>query len=163
MPGVPTGIHLRGCWQFGLSTGRAERHISPVKWRRRNDVGRTLLAVNPADVLGTSGVAAAAFERVAGLLDEIGPYSVRSTQSQVALRGRRGFAYLWRPARYLRGPVAEAVLSIALPAADPSPRWKQVTRVSSRIWMHHLELRDPIVDIDEEVAGWLRAAWEAAA
>jgi hypothetical protein len=120
-------------------------------------------APQPSDVLGAAGVAAAAFQRVTGLMDRIGPYTVRTTDSQVALRRRRGFAYFWRPGRYLRNPAAEAVLSLALPAADPSRRWKQVTRVAPRIWMHHLELRDPSADIDDEVAGWLRAAWEAAA
>jgi hypothetical protein len=119
--------------------------------------------MTPADVLGSTGPGANAYAAVTRLLDGIGPYSVRPTKSQVAFRRRRGFAYLWRPGRYLRNPAAEVVLSIALPAADPSGRWKEVNQVSSRITMHHLELRDPLGDLDAEVAGWLRAAWEAAA
>ena len=96
-------------------------------------------------------------EALAGL----GPVEVRVGRSQVAFRRRRGFAYLWRPDRWLRGPVAEVVLSIALERADPSPRWKQVAHPSPRIWMHHLELRS-VDDVDDQVRTWLAEAYEAA-
>jgi len=70
--------------------------------------------------------ALAVFEKVRAVLDKVVPFEVRTTKSQVALRRRRGFAYIWIPGRYLRKPAAEVVLSIALGRHDDSPRFKQV-------------------------------------
>ena len=53
------------------------------------------------------------------------------------------------------------MLSLAFPARDGSPRWKQITEVTPGRFMHHLELRSE-AEIDEEVRGWLRRAWEEA-
>ena len=46
------------------------------------------------------------------------PVEVRTTKSQVAFRGRRAFAWLWRPGQYLAHPDAEIVLSLALARRD---------------------------------------------
>lgn len=96
---------------------------------------------------------------VAAVMDGLGPHTVRVTRSQVAFRRRRGFAWLWRPGKYVRSDVP-AVLSVALPHRDGSPRWKEVVHPSSSIWMHHLELSSP-EDVDDEVHGWLRTAYDA--
>lgn len=85
---------------------------------------------------------------------------VRATRSQVAFRHRTGFAYLWYPGRYVRSRVP-AVLSLALPQRLESRRFKQVVSPSPAVWMHHLELNGPD-DLDDEVIGWLRAAYDAA-
>lgn len=105
--------------------------------------------------------ARAVFDEVRTILDHLGPFEIRVTKSQVALRRRRGFAYVWIPGRYLRKPTAEVVVSIALPRHDGSPRFKQVVHPAARIWMHHLEVRG-LHEIDEEVRRWLREAAEAA-
>jgi hypothetical protein len=65
------------------------------------------------------------------------------------------------PGMWLRHPSAETVLSIALGRQDRSPRFKQIVHPSWRVWMHHLELNDA-ADIDAEVVGWLREAYEQA-
>lgn len=90
----------------------------------------------------------------------IGPYDVRVSRSQVAFRRRIGFAYLWRPGQYVTSDVP-AVLSVALPREDASPRWKQVVHPAAHVWMHHLELRTPD-EVDEDVVGWLAEAYAAA-
>jgi hypothetical protein len=71
---------------------------------------------------------------------------VRTSTSQVALRrsGGRGFAYLWLPRRYLGARGAPLAL-------HPSPAH----------WIHHLEVHD-VLDVDGEVAAWLREAVEHA-
>ncbi|HEX5949559.1 MAG TPA: DUF5655 domain-containing protein [Actinomycetota bacterium] len=89
------------------------------------------------------------------------PVEVRTTKSQVAFRRSRGFAFVWRPGQYLRGPASEVVLSIALGRRDTSPRFKEVVHPSPAVWMHHLELESPD-DVDDEVVGWLREAADAA-
>lgn len=50
---------------------------------------------------------------------------------------------------------------IHLPSRDESPRWKEIVEPALGHFMHHLELRDP-AELDDEVHGWLRRAWEAA-
>lgn len=99
--------------------------------------------------------------RVLALLAPLGTPGIRVTKTQVAFRGRRAFAWIWLPGTWLRRPQAEVVLSVALPRRDASPRWKEVVRPSPRAWMHHLEIRD-VADLDDEVAAWLKEAWEAA-
>lgn len=91
----------------------------------------------------------------------VGDASVRVTKSQIAFRRRKGFAYVWRPDVYLRSDVP-AVLSVALPREVASPRFKEIAHPSPKVWMHHLELRR-VEEVDDEVRGWLVAAYENAA
>ena len=99
---------------------------------------------------------------VHGLLGAAPGVEIRTSRSQVAFRRRRGFAYLWRPGRYLARPGADVVLSVVLGRRDGSPRWKEVAHPASAHWMHHLEVRGP-AEIDEQVARWLREACDRAA
>lgn len=98
---------------------------------------------------------------VADAVDAIGDHEVRVSRSQVAFRRRRGFAYVWRPGKYVRSDVP-AVLSLALPYELHDDRFKQVVHPSPRVWMHHLELGSA-AEVDEQVRSWLREAFEAAA
>jgi len=96
---------------------------------------------------------------VARAVDALGPHTVRLSRSQVAFRRATGFAYLWRPGQYVRSDVP-VVLTIALPHEVSHPRWKEVAHPASRVWMHHLELHSPS-EVDVQVRGWLREAFEA--
>jgi hypothetical protein len=111
-------------------------------------------------MLGPDPVALKVLERVVGMVDRFGPSEVRVSKSQIALRRRHGFAYLWRPRQYL-GKGAEVVLSIALGRRDGSPRFKEVVHPSPGHWLHHLEIDDPDA-VDAEVAEWLREAFARA-
>lgn len=102
----------------------------------------------------------AVYRAVAGAVGALGPCEVRVSKSQIAFRRRRGFAYVWRPGQYLASEVP-AVLSVALDRAVESSRFKQVAHPADRVWMHHLELRDPR-EVDDEVSGWLGEAWQLA-
>lgn len=104
-------------------------------------------------------LALAVVGRVREILAAIGEATVRVTKSQLAFRRRRGFAYLWPPV--FPSPGVPIVLSIALDRQDGSPRFKQVAHPAPRIWMHHLEIRD-LAQLDDEVAAWLREAFELA-
>jgi hypothetical protein len=120
----------------------------------------------PEEVFGGSPRGLELFHAVERLLAAAGPAGaaspaeMRASKSQVAFRGKRGFAYMWWPGRYLKSDVP-AVLSIALPRRIDSPRFKEVVNPSPGVWMHHLELRSE-QDLDAEVAGWLGQAREAA-
>ena len=102
-------------------------------------------------------VALAVYQAVRAAWPGEDPASIRVTRSEVAFRGRRGYAYLWLPGRWLHHPTAEVVLSIALDRKLESPRFKEIVHPAPTVWMHHLEAAS--VDlIDEEVLGWLREA-----
>ena len=102
-----------------------------------------------------------AHEWVALTLKGTGSFEVKVRRTQVAFRRRRGFAYLWLPGRWLPQPSAELVLSIALPWADRSVRFKEIAHPTPHLWMHHLEVNDLAV-LDGQVAAWLTEAWSAA-
>jgi hypothetical protein len=113
--------------------------------------------VEPEELFAGEPVALAALARVREAVGAMGPVEVRASKSQVAFRRRRAFAWLWRPGQYLAGPVAPAVLSIALGRHEPSPRFKEVVHPSPRHWIHHLEIRHPAA-LDDEVLAWLAEA-----
>lgn len=115
----------------------------------------------PAEFFAGSPVGLAIHDEVAQVLGSYGGVSTRVTRSQVAFRRDVGFAFLWRPGQYVRSDVP-AVLSIALPNELVSPRFKEVVHPAPTVWMHHLEIRD-VSQVDDEVRGWLREAWEHAA
>ncbi len=97
-------------------------------------------------------------------VDRLGPAQVVVSKSQIALRRAKNFAVVWIPATHLRhgGPrLAPLVLALSFSQRDPSPRWKEITQVSPKRYTHHLELWS-VDDVNEEVRGWLRAAWDAA-
>jgi Domain of unknown function (DUF5655) len=117
--------------------------------------------VEPEALFAGHPAGLAILARVRSTVEVLGPVEVRASQSQVAFRRARGFAWLWRPGRYLVGSTAEAVLTIALSRLDPSPRWKDVVHPAQRHWIHHLEVDRP-EEIDAEVVAWLREAAERA-
>jgi hypothetical protein len=117
--------------------------------------------MTPEDFFAGKPVALSLFGCIRRALDAIGPSNIRITNSQIAFRRRRAFAWIWCPDQYLRGHTAPVVLSFSLPWSDDSPRWKEVVEPAPGRFMHHLELFDP-AEVDGEVSIWLQRAWEAA-
>lgn len=116
--------------------------------------------LSPEDLFGGFPDGLAICHRVQEAVSATGAATVTVTKSQVAFRRRRGFAYVWRPGQYVHSDVP-AVLSIALPRAVTSHRFKSVVHPSTGVWMHHLELRD-VGQVDDEVCGWLAEAYASA-
>jgi len=102
------------------------------------------------------------FRWVERAVASFGEYEVKVSATQVAFVNRRGFAFVWMPGRWLRRQDAEVVLSIAAGLEIASKRFKEVVHPSRRVCMHHLEVSN-IADLDDEVVGWLRMAYEDAA
>ena len=117
--------------------------------------------MQPEDLFEGHPAALGVLRVVLDLAEQLGDCEVRTTASQVALRRRRGFAYLWRPGRYLTHPAAEIVLSVVLDRHDDSSRWKEVAHPAPTHWMHHLEVHDA-AEIDDEVLRWLEEAADLA-
>jgi hypothetical protein len=101
------------------------------------------------------------FDALRTAVEAIGPAELRVTKSQVAFRRRRGFGWAWIPDKTLRGAHAPLVLTVSLRRRDPSPRWKETVEPYPERYTHHLELHAP-EDLDDEVCGWLREAWDLA-
>jgi hypothetical protein len=110
----------------------------------------------PEEVFSGSPRGLELFRALEQLLATPAPAVIRATKSQVSFRAQRGFAYLWRPGRYVHSDVP-AVLSIALPRHVESARFKEVAHPSPGVWMHHLELY-AVDELDGEVLDWLREA-----
>lgn len=102
------------------------------------------------------------FDALRRVIEAMGPAELRIGKSQIAFRRRTAFAWAWTPDRYLRGQVAQLVLTVALHRRDPSPRWKQIAEPTPGRFTHHLELHAS-EDLDGEVEAWLREAWDEAA
>lgn len=113
------------------------------------------------DAEAERALAAGLVERVRTVCEPMPGLELRVSKSQVAFHRPRGFAWVWRPAQYLRNPKAPAVLSIALGRHDLSPRWKEVAHPSPRHWIHHLEVH-ALSEIDDQVVAWIREAAQRA-
>jgi len=94
------------------------------------------------------------FDLIANLIAGMGESEVQASKSQIAFRTRKNFAAVWMPKQYLKGKAAPLVLSLSFSTMDPSPRWKEVVRISPGRFTHHLELWHPS-DVDDEVGEWL--------
>ena len=97
------------------------------------------------------------FEVLFKEMEALGGVKIRVTKSQVAFYRQKTFAWTWIPSRYLRGKVAQLVLTISLRHHDPSPRWKEIVEPTPGRFTHHLELYSTD-DIDDEVRAWMKEA-----
>jgi hypothetical protein len=113
-------------------------------------------ARTPEEFFEGDDVGLQVFRAVESAVRELGDVEVTVSASQVALRRRKGFAYVWRPGRYVANDVP-AVLSIALDHDLGSPRFKEVAHPAPAVWMHHLEVWT-VDEVDDEVRAWLAAA-----
>ncbi len=104
--------------------------------------------------------AASIYRAIARRLVALDGVRVVVSKSQVAFWARRGFAYAWAPSRYVHSDVP---LVISIPLREPmiSPRFKEVAHPSPSTWMHHVEIR-LVKEVDRELIGWLRRAYEEA-
>jgi hypothetical protein len=118
--------------------------------------------MTPDEFFASQALSKQLFEAVRREVETLGKTSMRVTKSQVAFRRRRGFAWVWMPGQYLKRETAPLVLTLSLPQRDKSPRWKEIVEPYPGRFTHHLELYD-LAEIDDEVRGWFREAWEAGA
>lgn len=102
------------------------------------------------------------FKALRDMIASIGEAQLRVSKSEIAFSRRRTFARAWIPERYLGPGHAPLVLTLGFRRRDPSARWKQIVEPARGRFTHHLELFSA-AEIDEEVRGWLQAAWDEAA
>lgn len=110
--------------------------ITPLEWH----LGRTGPAVREA------------FEAVRSVLDSLGPYQLIPLKTMVSLATTTNFAGLFFGKAFLD-------LNVMLPAPLDHPRVRQVQRLSAHAFAHRIRLT-AAEEVDEEIAGWLRQAYE---
>ncbi len=103
----------------------------------------------------------AVFGVVAQHIEDCGGAELRVARTQVGWARRRGFAFLWKPQRWLGERGAPLVLTVGLPGPDASLRWKEVVEIRPGLVNHHLEIH-AADDVNDEVLGCVRRAYEAA-
>ena len=101
------------------------------------------------------------YDRIDPIIRSLGEVEIRVSKSQIAYHRRRGFAWVWIPEKHLRRPAAPLVLTLTFYHRDPSPRWKEIVEPYPGRFTHHLEIYSA-GQIDDEVRGWIKAAWTLA-
>jgi hypothetical protein len=102
------------------------------------------------------------FHSICHFTDNLGQVKYKSGKSQISLRRKKLFAWVWVPGKYLKGKTAPLVLTIAFRYKHSSSRWKEIVEPYPGRFIHHLELFTP-PDFDVEVQNWMQEAWNSAA
>jgi len=98
----------------------------------------------------------ALFHGLVELIERCGPFTFSPSKTTVTFKGsRRGFAGA-------RPTPAGLTVYLDLQRAVESPRIRNVSPYTARLWVHHLRLTS-IDDLDDELAGWVREAYDVGA
>lgn len=117
--------------------------------------------MSPHEFFGNNDTAIEIFEAIMRCMAKLGQPKVKVMKSQISLIRNKTFARLWVPGAYLKGEQAPLVLTFTFSEPVRSARWKEVVEAKPGYLTHHLELRSR-AEVDAQVAGWLRKAWDAA-
>lgn len=102
------------------------------------------------------------FRAVRREVTALGAVDIRVTKSQVVFQRRGGAPFARLPNMYMRRGGVPLLLTVELGRRDDSPRWAGVVEARRGRFTHHIELYAE-ADVDDEVRGWLREAWDQAA
>ena len=133
-------------------SGRVAALVVVVQWsreRRCADAGGVLGHPDGLEV----------YRRVTDVIDGLGEAEVRVSKSQIAFRARRGSRTCGGPVGMSTTTFPRCCRSRYPPRTNPSALVGGAS--IAKVWMHHLEIRDPD-QVDDEVARWLRDAYDAA-
>ncbi len=92
----------------------------------------------------------------------LGDVEVSQTKAQASFGSSRKFAWAWLPQLWIaNAPKEGLVISFRLDHPVEHPVIKECLEPSPGNWMHHVEVANPS-DLDENLRGWLRQAYELA-
>ena len=95
------------------------------------------------------------------LLAELPGTDIRVQKSQITFRGRYNFGALSLPRRAQDKRAHALLLTLGLPARLDTDRVAIATEPYPGRWTHHILLTGP-QDLDEELRGWVHAAYQFA-
>jgi len=101
------------------------------------------------------------YEAAEALILELFPdVNIKVSKTQVGFSNRYGFAYLWPPARKIKGrPGRYIVLTFGLGRRAEHERIVESVEPYPGRWTHHV-LISSADDLDEQVTNWLREAYD---
>jgi hypothetical protein len=99
------------------------------------------------------------YQALEPILYALGDVTRKVQKTQISFSSGKGFAYVWLPIHKVKGrPEHYIVLSFSQPQQIVSPRIVEAVEPYPGRWMHHLILSTQ-EDLDEELLGWLREAY----
>lgn len=104
------------------------------------------------------------YEAFAEKLESLGKMTVRVQKSQISFSNRHNFAFVsFLPARKAKErPQNYITITFGLNHRMDSPRIDIATEPYPNRWTHHILISSP-EDIDEELMGWIKEAYEFSA
>lgn len=98
-------------------------------------------------------------ERICSELKDV---KIKQGKTQISLSNKYGFAYIWFPPRKMKGrPELYIIVSFGLGQPLTNPRIVEVIETYPGRWMHHVIIQNE-EEIDDQLMGWIRAAYEFA-
>lgn len=88
---------------------------------------------------------------------------IKVQKSQIAFSNKYNFAFVWLPIHKIKNrPDVYIIVSFGLPFRINSPRIIQLIEPYPNRWTHHVIVQDKN-EIDKELMGWIKAAYDFAA
>ena len=102
------------------------------------------------------------FLAVRKYIESIGPVRVEAAKTQVSFGTRTKFAWVWLPQMWInRQPENSITLTFDAARRIEHERIKQAVEPRPGRWTHHVVMEEE-PDLDENVRGWLREAYDLA-
>ncbi len=102
------------------------------------------------------------YRHVRDFITSIGQVGLDVRKTQISFGWKKKFAWVWLPMEWdTRRPPTSIVVSFALGEPIDDPRIVQVVEPRPGRWMHHVIIQTES-DLNEDVKGWLRQAYEFA-
>jgi len=141
--------------KLGLGHGDAN---TLVTFHLRSTGAATAPASTPDAALdeiytGPKAVLRPIHDRLMTTIEGFGPCEIAPKKAYVSLRRKKQFAMI--------GPATKTQVEVGLNAKDLSGSARLVTQAPGGMCQYKVRLGDP-ADVDAEVAGWLRAAYDSA-
>lgn len=100
------------------------------------------------------------FHAIHRYFGSLGPVTMEVMKTQVSFGAKTKFAWVWLPQIWIKKqPEDSIVLAFALRRRIADVRVKQVAEPRPGRFMHHVVIRRE-ADLDDEVRGWLREAYD---
>ncbi len=104
--------------------------------------------------------ALALFNTVCKYIESLGSVTIEPLKTQISFGAKRKFAWVWLPQTWIKKrPENSLTLTFDLNHKVEGPRIEEAVEPRPGRWTHHVVIEQQS-DLDDEVKGWLREAYE---
>jgi hypothetical protein len=104
--------------------------------------------------------ALALFNTVRKYIESFGAVTIEPMKTQIAFGAKRKFAWVWLPQTWIKKRLENSLtLTFDLNHKVENPRIEEAVEPQPGRWTHHVIIEKQS-DLDDEVKGWLREAYE---